>query len=198
MGLIARIDEARARWNVLEHPFYRRWECGELTRAELGRYAGQYRHAVVALAKTAAVAAPLAGSGHAAEEAAHVALWDAFAAELGVTSERPADAETAECASSWTAASDELDALAILYAVEAGQPDVSRTKLTGLVQHYGFAADARAAEYFALHAERDREHAAESRALLEEHATSHDADRLVTAAENALRGNWRLLDGVSH
>ena len=40
----------------------------------------------------------------------------------------------------------------------------------------------------------DHEHAASSRALLEAH--SGDEDRLVELAENALRGNWILLDGV--
>ena len=35
MALIERIAEARDRWNVLKHPFYTRWEKGELTREEL-------------------------------------------------------------------------------------------------------------------------------------------------------------------
>src|SRR5262249_8318767 len=46
-----RIEESRARHNVLEHPFYVRWSAGELTREELARYAGQYRHATEALAR---------------------------------------------------------------------------------------------------------------------------------------------------
>ena len=197
MELIARLDAVRDRWNVLDHPFYRRWECGELTRDELAYYAGQYRHAVVALAHAAAKAAPLAGPGHAEEERAHIDLWDAFAAELGVDGAREANPDTAACSDAWTAASDELEALAILYAVESGQPDVSRTKLTGLAVHYGVDAESPAAAYFALHSERDVEHAKESRTLLEERADHADDDRLVAAAEAALRGNWRLLDGVS-
>src|SRR6266550_4704290 len=56
MNVIAAIDAARERWNVLEHPFYVRWERGELTRDELARYAGEYRHAVVALARSARTA----------------------------------------------------------------------------------------------------------------------------------------------
>ncbi len=82
MNLIERLDEVRSRWNILEHPFYRRWECGDLTRDELGAYASEYRHAVVALAEAAKAAAPLAGPEHAQEEAAHVDLWDDFAAAL--------------------------------------------------------------------------------------------------------------------
>jgi pyrroloquinoline-quinone synthase len=197
MELIARIDEARARWNVLDHPFYRRWERGELTRDELGYYAGQYRHAVVALADAAATATPLAGPEHAAEERAHVALWDDFAAELGVAEAREPNPDTAACGGAWSSASDELEALAILYAVESGQPDVSRTKLAGLAEHYGIGVESPAAAYFTLHAERDVEHAAHSRLLLEERAGAEDEERLVAAAEAALRGNWRLLDGVA-
>src|SRR6476646_10054992 len=98
MNLIERIDEARARWNVLDHPFYLRWERGDLTREDLAFYAGEYRHAVVALA---------------------------------------------------------VAARAVLYAVESAQPDISRTKLTGLIDHYGFTAGSKSTSYFELHSDRD-------------------------------------------
>lgn len=193
MSLIARLDDARRRRNILEHPFYTRWERGELTREELAAYAGEYRHAVVALAD----AAELAGSEHARDEREHVALWDEFTSALDAELERAPRPETERCAAAWTSASDPLEALAILYAIEAGQPEVSRTKLTGLVEHYGFEESGEGTAYFRLHAELDHEHAAESRALLEQHATPEDEDRLVAAAERALEGNWELLDGVS-
>jgi pyrroloquinoline-quinone synthase len=191
MNVIERIDEARAHWNVLEHPFYASWERGELTREALSFYAGEYRHAVVALAETAAAAGD---PGHAAEEAAHVGLWDAFATELDAPLDREPTPETTTCAESWRA-SDSLDARAVLYAVESGQPDISRTKLSGLVDHYGFTRGSMGAEYFELHAERDTEHAAASAAVLRE-APEDAADRLVAAATAALEGNWKLLDGV--
>jgi pyrroloquinoline-quinone synthase len=197
MTLIARLDAVRARRNILEHPFYTRWERGELTREELSAYAGEYRHAVVALAGAAAAAAPFAGEAHAREEREHVALWDAFAADLDADLDRAPTAETERCASAWTAAADPLEALAILYAIEAGQPEVSETKLRGLVEHYGFEERGEGTAYFRLHATRDHEHAAESRELLERHAEPADEDRLVAAAESALDGNWALLDGVS-
>jgi pyrroloquinoline-quinone synthase len=197
MRLIARLDEARRRRNILEHPFYTRWERGELTRTELADYAAEYRHAVVALAATAESAAPLAGSEHAAEERSHVELWDAFASALDADLERAPRPETERCAAAWTAAADPLEALAVLYAIEAGQPEVSTTKLEGLVEHYGFELSGSGTAYFHIHAELDHAHAAHSRELLERHTSPADEERLVAAAEVALDGNWTLLDGVS-
>ena len=188
MNLIGRIDEARARWNVLDHPFYVRWERGELSRDELAHYAGQYRHAVVALAETAAATGD---AEHAAEEAAHIDLWDDFAVALEAP-QAEATRETRECVDAWRR-HDVLEARAVLYAIEAGQPDLSSTKLAGLTEHYGFTAGDQGTAYCSLHAERDHEHAAASRDVL---AIVEEEDRLVQAAEAALRGNWRLLDGV--
>ena len=187
MNVIAGIDAARERWNVLEHPFYVRWERGELTQDELALYAGEYRHAVVALARAARTAGL-----HADEEAAHIGLWDDFASAVG-SEAAEALPETRCCASAWAAAGDELGAAAILYAIEAGQPAISETKLRGLLEHYGFSEDSPAVEYFAVHGERDHEHAAEARTVIE----GSDDPRLVRLAESALAANWALLDGVS-
>jgi pyrroloquinoline-quinone synthase len=196
MDLIERLDAVRERWNVLAHPFYTRWERGELSRKELSFYAGEYRHAVTALAEAAEAATELAGPEHASEEREHVALWDDFRSGLGDGGGDVPLAETRECVAAWTAGRDPLEALAVLYAIESGQPEVSRTKLEGLVRSYGFASDSQGAAYFRLHAELDHDHAAEARTLLEKHARPADVDRLVECAEGALKGNWKLLDGV--
>jgi pyrroloquinoline-quinone synthase len=202
MEFFDRIEAARERWNVLEHSFYRRWSAGELTRDELAHYAGEYRHAVVALAESLAAAARDAEPElrpelreHAAEEAAHVALWDAFADELDVRADRAPNPETAACVESWTAGRDTLERLVAAFVIESGQPALSRTKLEGLVGHYGLA-EGPATAYFTLHAVLDEEHAARTRRLIEERLPGADEGRLLEVAEGALRGNWTLLDGV--
>ncbi len=189
MNLIDRIDEARERWDVLKHPFYVRWERGELSRDELAHYAGEYRHAVVALARAAEAAGD---EEHAREESEHIALWDDFAAALDAPLECEPAPETRGCADAW-ARNDPLEALAVLYAIESAQPAIAETKLRGLVEHYGFAEGSEAVEYFVLHSERDHEHAAEARARLE----GTEDERLVGLAEAALAANWALLDGAS-
>jgi pyrroloquinoline-quinone synthase len=203
VDLWSRLDAVQARWNVLEHPFYARWTAGELSRDDLARYAGQYRHAVVALAEAADRAAHVAGSAdraelaaHAGEEAAHVALWDAFAGATGTDGPQPAEPETAACAAAWAGdGRDLLGHLVALYAIESAQPEIARAKADGLREHYGFASGP-ATAYFDLHVERDVEHAAEGRALITQRLDDADEDALVAEAERMLRANWALLDGV--
>jgi pyrroloquinoline-quinone synthase len=210
MDVLARLDETRSAINVLEHPFYERWSAGELSAGELSRYAGEYRHAVLALAQASAQAAESAAdelrSGlrlHAEEEAAHVALWEQFerATDEHARPEQPVLAETHACVQTWTAGEDLLEQLAVLYAIEAGQPRISTTKLEGLTAHYGFSEEGPATEYFRVHESLDVEHARQARELItrlmgEVEDPEEQADRMVHRASEALRGNWLLLDGV--
>jgi pyrroloquinoline-quinone synthase len=203
VDFFARLDALRERWNVLEHPFYQRWSNGELSRDELAFYAGEYRHAVVALADAidgaAATAEPEIKAQlieHAAEETAHVDLWDDFARALDADLDRAPRAETESCVAAWTAGTDTLEGLVAAYTVESGQPEIAKTKLEGLIERYAFVEEGPATEYFALHSDRDHEHAAQSRALIEERLADADQDRLLAVAEGVLKGNWELLDGV--
>jgi len=232
LDVLGRLDRARRETNVLEHPFYERWSKGELSADELSRYAGEYRYAVVALAQASALLAAEAPPAHrvglerhAEEEAAHVALWDEFAratrARAGAGAEGakhapPASesapisacepglaAQTRACAAAWTAGEDVLEHLAVLYAIEASQPEIARTKLDGLTEHYGYTEEGPAVEYFKLHERVDVEHARQAGELIErllgerpEAEAEMVAGQMLARAQAALRGNWELLSGV--
>jgi pyrroloquinoline quinone (PQQ) biosynthesis protein C len=198
-----RIEESRARHNVLEHPFYVRLSNGELSREELARYSGQYRHATEALARLCRQTAEHAPAerrdeieAHADEEETHVGLWDGFVEAAGGEIGAEPTPETAECVTAWTAPDGYLAQLGRLYAIESGQPEISRIKREGLSRFYGIDGGS-GSEYFRIHEEADHAHTEESRRLIEEAMTPQDADVVVAAAESAFRANWRLLDGAS-
>lgn len=189
-----RADAICAEHNVLEHPFYERWSRGELTRPELAAYAGQYRHAVVALAQATARAG---NHSHAQEEQDHIELWDQFVAAVGGDAEAPASESTIACVQAWSEEGRDVAAtLAVLYAIESSQPAISETKRNGLLEHYGALPHSDATRYFDVHADLDGDHAAGDRQQLSELLEPGDEQRLLAEIERALRGNWCLLDGL--
>ena len=186
---------------MLEHPFYQRWSAGELSAGELADYSGQYRHAVEAIAGLSTyLAAELPArpelADHAREEVEHIGLWDGFVDAVGGDSDAPANPETAACKAEWSRHDGAVAALARLYAIESGQPEISATKLDGLARHYD-VPEGDGTRYFSVHRGRDVEHAAEGRELLQSLLAEGDEDEAVAAAESAFEANWKLLDGVS-
>ena len=168
-----RIERSRERWNVLRHPFYRRWSAGELTAEELARYSGQYRHAVEAIATMSAAAAdslpdrPRAAPSRGRGARAPAALGR-VRQRLGGDASDAADGRDRGVRARLDGADDGVAAtLARLYAIESGQPEISSTKREGLLERYGFD-DGEGTAYFRIHETRDVEHAAEVRELIAE------------------------------
>jgi pyrroloquinoline-quinone synthase len=205
MDFFDRLEDVRSRWNVLDHSFYVRWSNGELSREELADYSGQYRHAVVALAAASRNAAPAADGAlrehledHAAEETAHIELWDRFVAATGGDSGAAPTAETELCAAAWAGEGRNPHAtLAALYAIESAQPEISSVKQQGLVELYGYE-EGPATDYFDIHATLDHDHAESHRQFLDSSLDKGvvDEDELIASAREVLRANWTLLDGV--
>jgi pyrroloquinoline-quinone synthase len=208
------IDAQIATKHLLTHPFYLAWTRGELSRAALADYARQYYHHVAAFPTyLSAVHANCddqptrrqlldnlideeAGSPN------HPELWLQFAECLGVSK---ADAQSTKkwnetrnlidtfrrvCAEGATA-----EGLAALYAYESQIPAVSESKIKGLIENYN-VTNPRDYQYFSVHVEADREHAAAERGMLSKYVTDENAAPVSAAVTRILDALWEMLSGV--
>jgi len=197
-------DETLADRRLLTHPFYRRWEAGELAPDELAAYAGQYRHfeaAVVEVLSDVVHALPDGAARQLVQAnlddergvpAPHLALFDEFLAAVNGEENAPAVPATARLVSLYRrlAADAPAGALAALAAYEVQAPAVAVSKADGLVRHYGLSAEA--TRFWDVHGVMDEAHAGWTidalAALLADEATVRDA---AGAAADAW---WAFLD----
>ncbi len=210
MDLRNRLDEAVARWALLQHPFYRAWTDGTLTRGALATYAKQYRHHVEAFPTYVSAVHARCGDDLAARrsllenlveeergERNHAALWVDFAEGIGAEGVRTAPAEPAVNALVETfrglTSRPAGQGAAALYAYESQVPAVAAAKIDGLRRRYG-VGDARTLAFFEVHRELDVHHAAATAEIAGRLAAS--PDRAVEAAEAAARALWRFLDAM--
>lgn len=192
---------------LLSHPFYRRWEAGQLTSAELAAYAEQYRHVEAALPTVLEAVASSLPDGPArrlteanlAEErgtpVAHAELFETFADAVGASPARPAEPATAalvECQRR-AAARGAISGLATLAAYELQAPEIASTKAAALRVHFGL--DGVGTRFWDVHATMEADHA---RWLVEAlGAVGGDAgavEEVAGAASESARAWWSFLD----
>src|SRR5207244_10051501 len=87
------------------------------------------------------------------------------------------------------------EALAALYAYESQIPAICESKIDGLKKHYGFA-DPKHYEYFSVHIEADREHAAAEQKMLREHIGNQNFESVKASVNRVLDALWEMLSGV--
>ena len=202
------VDSSLDGRRLLTHPFYQRWEAGELTTAELAEYAVHYRAFEAVLPEVlGAVVARLESDGefeaaglvarNLADELGrpepHLALFDGFAAALpqapvatepGRAARRLADTYLALSAQSPAAA------IAGLAAYESQAAGIAATKGDGLRRWYGM--DAAGTRFWDVHAAMDVDHgdwAVEALGLL-----GADRAEVADGSRRAADAWWALLD----
>jgi len=198
------LRDVAARFDLLRHPFYKRWAAGQVTRSELAYYAAQYAHVVQAVPRWLSRTADLDPQNrehlqaHAAEESAHVDLWERFASALGwEQSDLRAQAPN-QATKALLATGDDLTeqghGAAVVWSIEGQSPAVSAEKLRGLRAHYGID-ERTGGEYFAVHEMLDRDHEARLRDIIRA-SGSTVRSAAPAAAVAALAGMWDLLSSV--
>ena len=202
--------------SLLKHPFYQAWTMGTLTREDLCVYARQYYQqesrfprfvsAVHSNCPELKVRQELLKNLNEEESGPenHPELWLRFAQAVGASRESVGDAvalpQTVACISAFDALSRSKRwwvGLAALYAYEAQQPDVARTKIEGLKARYGLHSKD-ALGFFEVHQAADAWHSEVEKQILMRQADRNPGVQAeiwdaVSEACNALN---TLLDGV--
>jgi pyrroloquinoline-quinone synthase len=189
---------------LLKHPFYQRWEAGELAPFELARYAEQYRHIEAALPgvlETIGERLPPGGprdlvERNLAEErgvpVAHLSMFEDFAGSVGARPETVEGSAAArlvamQCRS---ASTSPASGIATLAAYECQASDIALSKAEGLRRHYGM--DAIGTRFWDVHGVLEARHADWSLdVLVQLGAPQSDVAGAVSASAQAW---WDFLD----
>ena len=211
-SVVAGLDRLVEKYHLLNHPFYRAWTQGTLSRESLILYAEQYYQHVRAFPENLKqLAARTNGdlldiiNENLAEEldssGPHPKLWRQFASAIGsseaaLDSARPLPgiAELLDTYEELTENGPVPQAVAAFYVYEAQVPEIAAQKIAGLKKHYG-VMESPALRYFAVHEEADVRHRAAWRHWLAGQPES-DAVEMYAAAERALKALWGALDAV--
>jgi len=162
-------DESISSHRLLDHPYYRAWEQGLLSMADLGSYAGQYRHFERRLPGVLSKIVEQLPDGKArrlvesnlADEGGrprpHIEIFDDFAQSVGASNDAQPTEGTSAPIDLYEGSGRPVAALAVIGAYEVQAAEVALTKADSLRIQYGLGS--RATEFWDLHAGLEKTHA---------------------------------------
>jgi pyrroloquinoline-quinone synthase len=199
---------------ILSHPWYRKWECGELSVDSLRTYAGEYywqvAHFPRYLSRLHSQIEDLSERqvilGNLLDEEnrnmPHPELWLDFAESLGLNRHSiksgkpgPAAQELIGAFQNLVASSRE-EGLGAILAYESQVPKVAQFKSKALTEHYLKAESAeKGTRFFETHRQADIWHTQEIESLIEK-LTPEQKGKAQAAAFSACSALWRFLDAM--
>ena len=192
MIIETKLDAIVAKWHLLQHPFYRAWTDGTLPVDALRVYAQDYGQFVTALPRGWQA---IGDTEYTAEEVAHIALWEDFAASLKTSiavSQIPQMEQLMSLCD--TLFADRASALGAMYAFERQQPETAVSKLEGLREHFSQLDAALSEPYFEVHS--GMQHEAVEILRLMQDLTDEEQLRAVAACEAMGEALWHSLTGI--
>ncbi len=200
-------------YHLLNHPFYKSWNEGKLTREIIKDYAEQYYQHVKAfpryISATHSICEDIEKRKILLENlqdeenpnADHPKLWKNFALAMGADADKIEDVKrewfTNDMIENFfhQARKSYAEGLASLYTYERQIPEIAETKIRGLKNFYGVTSK-EGLEFFEAHKAADVIHRKECEKLLDA-LTSEEKVKAEKASMLTARYLWNFLSGMS-
>ena len=200
-------------YHLLNHPFYKSWNEGKLTREIIKDYAEQYYQHVKAfpryISATHSICEDIEKRKILLENlqdeenpnADHPKLWKNFALAMGADKDKIEDVKrewfTNDMIENFfhQARKSYAEGLASLYTYERQIPEIAETKIRGLKKFYGVTSK-EGLEFFEAHKAADVIHRKECEKLLDA-LTEEEKEKAEKASMLTARYLWNFLSGMS-
>ncbi len=208
-----KLNKKLDQYHLLNHPFYKSWNEGKLTREIIKDYAEQYYQHVKAfpryISATHSICEDIEKRKILLENlqdeenpnADHPKLWKNFALAMGADSKKIEDVKrewfTEDMIENFfhQARKSYAEGLASLYTYERQIPEIAETKIRGLKKFYGVTSK-KGLEFFEAHKAADVIHRKECEKLLDA-LSEKEKEKAERASMLTARYLWNFLSGMS-
>ena len=208
-----KLNKKLDQYHLLNHPFYKSWNEGKLTREIIKDYAEQYYQHVKAfpryISATHSICEDIEKRKILLENlqdeenpnADHPKLWKNFALAMGADPDKIENVKREWFTNDmienffYQARKSYAEGLASLYTYERQIPEIAETKIRGLKKFYGVTSK-EGLEFFEAHKAADVIHRKECEKLLDA-LTEEEKDNAEKASVLTARYLWNFLSGMS-
>ena len=208
-----KLNKKLDQYHLLNHPFYKSWNEGKLTREIIKDYAEQYYQHVKAFPRYISATHSLCEDIEKRKillenlqdeenpNADHPKLWKNFALAMGADPDKIENVKrewfTNDMIENFfhQARKSYAEGLASLYTYERQIPEIAETKIRGLKNFYGVTSK-EGLEFFEAHKAADVIHRKECEKLLDA-LTEEEKDKAEKASVLTARYLWNFLSGMS-
>ena len=207
------LNQKLDQYHLLNHPFYKSWNEGKLTREIIKDYAEQYYQHVKAFPRYISATHSLCEdiekrkillenlNDEENRDADHPKLWKNFALSVGADAreleEVKIDQFTKDLIDNFfkNGRSTYAEGLASLYTYERQIPEIAETKIQGLKKYYGVTTN-EGLEFFEVHKKADIHHRVECEKLLDG-LSKDEQSKAEKAALSTAKYLWNFLSGIA-
>jgi len=207
------LNEKLVKYHLLNHPFYKSWNEGKLTREIIKDYAEQYYQHVKAFPRYISATHSMCEDiekrkillenlqDEESRDGDHPKLWRNFASAMGSSKEEIKSVKeekfTTELIENFfkNAKSSYAEGLASLYTYERQIPEIAETKIRGLKKHYGVTSK-EGLEFFEVHKAADVYHRQACEKLLDG-LSNDEQEKAEKSALSTAKYLWNFLTGMA-